>query len=160
MTTTIDEKSHPFEFEWKPRRRRGPGFVERTIEQTFAANPDQSFSTEELARLCYHFSEELCATRSERVAVLRAANKVATRLHWSSHREQLTRSPSLVFFNKQSVMSYARSRLKADPQWFYRGDIEAELRPGGGHHELIQPGGAWSDFVEEFKAEIAGVPPA
>jgi hypothetical protein len=141
------------------RRPRGPGFVERTIEQTFTANPDQAFTTEELARLCYRFSEELCARRSERVAVLRAANKVAARLHWSSHREALTRSPSVVFFNKQSVMSYARARLKADPPEFYR-DIEAELRPGGGHHEYIEPGGAWSDFVEEFKAEIAGVPPA
>jgi hypothetical protein len=62
---------------------RGPGRVERAIEQTFTDNPSAAFTVEELAAAAYPGLNRV--EKKHRVAVLRAADKVAGRLGWHKY---------------------------------------------------------------------------
>ena len=64
----------------------GPGRVERAVERIFTEFPDKTFSTDELATLVYPALTKV--EKKHRVAVLRAADKVAARLHWEKRECQ------------------------------------------------------------------------
>jgi hypothetical protein len=59
---------------------RGPGRIERAIEETFTANPSETFTVDELVATAYPGTDEI--EKKHRVAVIRAADKVAARLWW------------------------------------------------------------------------------
>jgi hypothetical protein len=60
---------------------RGPACIQRAIETLFAAEPSRTFSTDELVKVVYRGVNRV--EKKHRVAVLRAADKVAKRLHWA-----------------------------------------------------------------------------
>src|SRR5215471_15215368 len=66
---------------------RGPGRIERTIAEIFAANPDKGFTVRMLCGAIWDTEP----SHSKRSSVLRAAGKVAKRLGWtrfSFHEQQ------------------------------------------------------------------------
>src|SRR6266446_2342787 len=103
---------------------RGPGRIERAIEALFVAEPGRTFSTDELVEAVYRGVNRI--EKKHRVVVLRAANKVAERMHWAKWQcERLGqgdgwgRSPSLsgrgaVYVNLLDVRSYALGNLLVD----------------------------------------------
>ncbi len=100
---------------------KGPGRIERAIEAAFKSNPDGYFSVPDLAHLIYERKE---VTRSERVAIQRAAHRVAERLHWTTHRAS-KRGAELIFVNALSLRSYGFGWIRA-------------RHGGGGHHEYMR----------------------
>src|SRR5260221_11342418 len=69
----------------RPRR------IERAIEAAFKSNPDGYFSVHDLARIAYPGEVYGHIERSKRVAILRAAPKVAKSLHWVAFRSTAIR---------------------------------------------------------------------
>jgi hypothetical protein len=59
---------------------KGPGHIERAIAAAFVAQPQGLFGTDELARICYPGLTWI--EKKHRVAVIRAATKVAQRMSW------------------------------------------------------------------------------
>jgi hypothetical protein len=62
----------------------GQGRIERVVEAAFTEYPDRAILT------CYLVSKAYPGeyiTKSHRVATLRAADKVASRMGWSKHRK-------------------------------------------------------------------------
>ena len=57
---------------------RGPGRIERAIEAAFTAEPSRAFPVETLALVAFPGVNRL--EKKHRIAVLRAAHKVAERL--------------------------------------------------------------------------------
>ena len=58
----------------------GPGRIERAIAATFFAQPSMTFTVEELVVIAYPGLNRI--EKKHRVAVRRAANKVAVREWW------------------------------------------------------------------------------
>jgi hypothetical protein len=152
---------------------RGPGRIEKAIERIFAESPSKTFSTDELAALAYPTVGRI--EKKHRVAILRAADKVAARLYWEkwqcervgwgtrwpgSKRESL-KGRGAIYVNVLDIWSYAHGRLRAEN---YSGALsedgrDAKLGQGGDHHKYVVPRGAWWIHVEERKCEVAGVEP-
>lgn len=139
---------------------KGPGRIERLIEGSFRANPDQAPTTEELAELVFPGANRI--EKKHRVSVLRAGKKVCERLgEWSWCRMEAL-GGGLVFWNIYSVTSYATMRSKCEMFANYRShdrrlagwsikdaqQIAASLAPGGKNHDLIAEGGHWWRHVQ------------
>ena len=153
---------------------RGPGRIEKAIERLFVEQPDRTFSTDDLAKAAYPALDHV--EKRHRVAILRAADKVAQRLHWEKWQcerlgwgnrwpGQIRETPKgrgAVFVNPQNIWSYAQGRLRI--HWHDGEEPEekwnARLGQGGDLHKLIQPDGVWSVRVQQRKAEIAGMEPS
>jgi hypothetical protein len=150
---------------------RGPGRVEKTIEKAFIERPSATFSTDDLIILVYPGVE---VEKKHRVAVLRAADRVAARLHWEkwqcrrfrwgdgwpgSECESL-KGRGAVFMNPADVWSYAQATLRIDADDGAKTQEEwaAMLGQGGKFHKHVIPGGIWWAKAEQKKAEIAGQP--
>jgi len=136
---------------------RGPGHIERAIEEVFTANPSETFTVDELVAITYPGTNRI--EKKHRVAVIRAADKVAARLWWKKALSERFHHP-LVYFNKLDVRSYAIMRLRAENR-FLRDPSPAELAAGvddpeGHWAELISEGGSWWLHVEVWRAEHAG----
>jgi hypothetical protein len=103
--------------------------------------------------------------KRHRVAVARAVKGIP----WLESRHRETLGGELVIVDPCNLMSYAMARLKGDNLGGYernndpRGggswlrektenDLRSQLQPGGKNRHLIEPGGAWFDFVEDNKA--------
>lgn len=136
---------------------RGPGKVEQAVERTFKRLADQSLSTEEL---CEHVYPDTYIEKRHRVSVLRAAKKVAARMHWDFGpitRATLSGEHGLVFYNKLDLQSYALARMRMHFGW---GNQEAALewlqKPDTRDYAHIQPGGIYWLHVERWKAEAEG----
>ncbi|CAH1653436.1 conserved hypothetical protein [Hyphomicrobiales bacterium] len=137
---------------------RGPGRVERIITSTFEGNPEGAFDVEELARLVYPGIEQV--EKKHRVAVLRAARKVAHRMHWGYWHSSRPSGPA-VFGNKLNLQSYGFARVRAGwrSPWDTMDDLRQRLidpKAHGSRWEWIQPGGSWWLHVEMNKAKVAG----
>jgi hypothetical protein len=140
---------------------RGPGYVERAIEELFTSSPTQAFSTDELVAAVYPGVNRI--EKKHRVAVLRAADKVAKRLRWE--KQQCERfgwggeGRGSIYFNKLDVHSYAIGRMRAD--FVHAGEsvsaLETRIAPDGDHAEYVAHGGSWWIHVQQFKIE-AGIP--
>jgi len=148
---------------------RGKGRVQRAIEATFAAEPDNALLLSELCERVYPGVNRV--EKKHRIAVARAA-KLIPGIR-SMERELL--GHELVFYDPSSVMSCAMARLKADnfgPGACYRNndyrpnsfreyeitedDLRALLALGERAHKLISEGGAWWRHTEQHKAAARG----
>jgi hypothetical protein len=119
---------------------RGPGRIERVIEGAFRTHPSGTFTVEELVAIAY--PEAAQVEKKHRVGVIRAADKVATRLWWDKAASESFHHP-LVYFNKLEVHSYATMREQSET--FVKATPEA-----------IAEGGSWWLHVEAWRAEHAG----
>ena len=137
---------------------RGPGVIERAITAAFTDNPSRTYTVEELAALAYPGVNQV--EKKHRVAVIRAADKAAARLGWIGWRVYRPTHPRL-YLNPYDLRSYAVGRMRAD---FLDGsdpvvEIERRLDTPGVHRSmwhLVQPGGAWFQHVEIYKAKRDG----
>jgi hypothetical protein len=149
---------------------RGPGRVEKTIAKAFAESPSATFSTDDLIVLIYPGVD---IEKKHRVAVLRAADRVAARLHWEKWQceramwgngwraQGSLKGRGAVYLNPADVWSYARARLRTD---FIDGaktreEWDAKLGQGGDLHKFVVPGGAWWAWAEPKKTHLAGMQP-
>lgn len=148
---------------------RGPGRIERAIASAFAAEPDNAFT---IGDLCIRVYPEIARgfalpEKKHRVAVLRAAKKVAAQHPNGELWESETRGGELTFFHRYNVMSYAMARLKSGrfgsryhgprpPHYDDETRLRKRLAPGGDFHESVIPGGVWWRHVELRIAERDG----
>lgn len=142
------------------------GRLVQSVFDAFAADPDNAYTTADLAMRAYGVELD-GVTRAHRVAMQRAmkrACEIERRLRCENGDGP---EGQLIIFDCTSVPSYAMFRLKTD--WLYhyqwtRGGYcwpysEKQLREKLAeprYQEYIQPGGAWSDHVEYFRAEVTG----
>jgi len=89
---------------------RGPGKIERAIENLLRVNSRRSFTGEELTLACYPGINR--PEKKHRVSALRAMRKIAPSLHWGS-RFIWGSNGSLVFFNLLDLRSYAIGATRA-----------------------------------------------
>lgn len=142
---------------------RGPGRVERAIEAAFVASPDAAFSVAELGPVAYSGLNRV--EKRHRVAIIRAADRVASRLWWA---KLISERPGgeIIYCNTLNVRSYALGRSRAD-FCFNNLSLEVIVRlieapvPGDPYAyrsrwDLVRPGGAWWKHVEIAKARKAG----
>lgn len=153
--------------EWKHLGDRGvskgPGRIERAIEGAFTASPDSSFSVADLGSAAYPGLNRV--EKRHRVAIIRAADKVASCLWWA---KLISERPGgqIIYCNTLDVRSYALGRSRAD---FCYNDLPLEIivrliEPPvpddpyayRSRWNLVQPGGAWWKHVEIAKARKAG----
>jgi hypothetical protein len=126
---------------------KGFGSVQRKIAELLAANVDDAFRVDEL---CWKVYGEYRVEKKWRVSIIRAAKALVKKrpdLDWTSSSGP---RGGLAFFNRGSVMSYARARLKA--RGLPESQIQVHLAPGGWAHEYIAEGGAWWLHVQEWIA--------
>lgn len=145
---------------------RGPGRIEIAIGAALDAEPDRAFTTDELCQAVYRGINQV--HKKHRVAVLRAASRLAGRRHTLRQFTSESLGGTIVFFNCDNVTSYAMARLKADrfsryhrgdtriPDWNWKSeaDLLAKLSFGGDHHRFVVEGGAWWLHVQSWIAEI------
>lgn len=142
---------------------RGPGKIERAIEVAFTAAPHETFSVAELGSVTYPSLNRV--EKRHRVAIIRAADRVASRLWWA---KLISERPGgeIIYCNTLDVRSYALGRSRADfcfnnlPLEVIVRLIEAPI-PGDPYAyrsrwDLVRPGGAWWRHVEIAKARKAG----
>jgi len=142
---------------------RGPGRVEREIEAAFLASPEEAFSVAELGAIVYPGLNRV--EKRHRVAILRAADKVARRLWWKGAVSERP-GGAVIYFNLLNVRSYTLGHMR-------RGLVNASVPvdqllkfmepPQFGdpwrsrnQWDRMQPGGAWWFHVEMNKAQKAG----
>ena len=131
---------------------RGPGRVERAIEEAFRSNPTETFTAGELAVFVYPGLNRV--EKKHRVAILRAGYRVAPRLHWLTYRCERP-GGDIVFCNGLDVQSYTMGRARADFIWNGQSveEISHQLRNPSDYpyakrwHELHQPGGTFAVHV-------------
>ena len=127
---------------------KGFGTVQRKIAEVLAANFDDAFRVDEL---CWKVYGEHWVEKKQRVSVIRAAKPLVQKCPDLSWTGSSGPRGGLVFFNRGSVMSYARARLKA--RGYSESRIHDGLKPGGWEHEYIAKGGAWWLHVQEWIAK-------
>ena len=142
---------------------RGPGHIERAIAAAFTAMPSAVFTVADLGPISYSGLNRV--EKRHRVAIIRAADKVASRLWWA---KLISERPGgqVVYCNTLDVRSYALGRLRAG---FEFNDTPLDViermvevpAPGDPYAHrsrwhLVQPGGAWWQHVEIAKARKAG----
>lgn len=137
---------------------RGPGRVERAIEAAFRENPATTFSAAELCLIAYPGINR--PEKRHRVSVIRAADKVASRLHWR-YRHAERPGGENVYFNLLNVRSYAFGKLRCAlaPNYIRLSDLEERVdNPDAYRSEWAkcQPGGVWWRHVEIHRADILG----
>jgi hypothetical protein len=85
------------------------GRIERAIREHLLAHPDEAFTTEHLAVVCY--PDAPATERKHRVAVIRAADKMLTGdPDWRSDRSW-RRGQTVIHYNAASVMSTAMAHV-------------------------------------------------
>jgi len=140
---------------------RGPGHVERTIEALFTENPTATFSTSELIAAVY--GRVKWVEKKHRVAVLRAATKVAKRLgNWEKYKcERILESDmtdrGAIFVNVCDVRSYALGRLRTDDCKRTVDDLTREVTRDPRIKELTSRGGTWWMFVQQARVQRGAV---
>jgi hypothetical protein len=142
---------------------RGPGWIERAIAAYFEAKPSSTFSTDELVRLIYRVDKP---KKAQRVAVLRAADKVIKRMPWwAKWKVERTFRATMqgvgaIFVNLTDVRSYGLGRLRADfcHAKHTTTQLEAMLNDENAKYEgqLIVRGGAWWLHVQKKRQELLG----
>lgn len=137
---------------------RGPGRVQRAIEELFRNNPTATFSTEELAAHVYPGINRV--EKAHRVAILRAVEPVAIKLWWQMSWSDRP-GHQMICYNLCDVMSYGMGRLRVD---FITGgypheDLQRFLTdPSAYRNEVdkIVPGGTWWTHVQINQAMREG----
>jgi hypothetical protein len=105
---------------------KGPGRIERAIEQAFRGNPDGYFSSCNLTAMI--FGGDILLTKSQCHSVLRAADKVCRRLHWVKFHS-FSRGSEAVYANGLSLRSYALGQARAHLGYDNPERVEARAEP-------------------------------
>jgi hypothetical protein len=145
---------------------RGPGRIERAISDVFEANPSMTYGVEDLAAIAYPGVNRI--EKKHRVAVIRAANRVAAKLWWQGWRAESLGHP-VIYCNLLNHRSYAIGRLRVfrpddgyvrshadiasaidDPECYHRRDWARDWS------ESASEGGAYWKHVEINRARQAG----
>ncbi|HEY5930617.1 MAG TPA: hypothetical protein VIU02_09930 [Burkholderiales bacterium] len=87
---------------------KGPGKIERAIEWMLAANPEMTYTLDELAAAAY-LGETNRIEKKHRVATLRAARNVSSRVYWHYLRSGDHGRP-LIFYNRLNAASRSIAR--------------------------------------------------
>lgn len=135
---------------------KGPGRVERAIEQAFNETKGDYFTTEELFEVVY--PDAFSMERKHRVAIMRAVKTVCERTGWEIMRAEI-RGNAAVFIKPTDLISYATGRKKAGMEWEWslsRQEIRDRFTPSGSDRHLIEEGGAWFRFVQMARAKRDG----
>lgn len=122
---------------------RGPGRIERAIEQAFTEQPATAFSVEELASHCYPGLNR--PEKRHRVAILRSADKVAARLWWQARRSEAS-GHAVIYHNALNARSIAVGKMRAG-YGYSAADAERMADDPSVHRSQwsqIQPGGVWA----------------
>jgi hypothetical protein len=132
-----------------------PGAVEQKIAAIIDAEPDNAFTIEDLCERVYDGLRQV--EKKHRVAVIRAAKKLAHRRNSLTWYRGTASGGTLVFFLRDNVLSYGMARKKMlpsyrnnDPRrpWSYtEADLRQQLSVGGLDNRLIVEGGAWWQHV-------------
>lgn len=137
---------------------RGPGRIQRAIEDAFRQNPSATYAVDDLATLAYPGVNRI--EKKHRVAVLRAGAMAAEACGWWYGQAERPGHP-VVYCNPLDVRSYAAWNMRRD---FLEGALTAEQikaaldDPKAWHSRWnwLQPDGAWWQHVEINKARAAG----
>lgn len=146
---------------------RGPGRIEREIEKLMLDKSDDMLTVTDLALAAYRGINQV--EKKHRVAVIRAAERVAARNGgWTARRREAP-AGELVYYNTLNVRSYTLGKVRAD---FLSNDVsDDELRliidgrtdeSQTCHHHLaryrdyMREGQAWWLHVEINKANEEG----
>jgi len=113
--------------------------LQLSIAALFESNPHDTFSTEEIVRHVFPGLDLI--EKKHRVAVIRAADSVCTRLGWSGGRAECPGHPT-IYYNVLDVQSYAQFKHRAKG---------AKIR-----EEDLMPGGVWWWHVEIYRLELEG----
>lgn len=135
---------------------RGPGRIERAIEAAFREHPATTFSAAELCLIAYPGINR--PEKRHRVSVIRAADKVASRLHWR-YRHAERPGGENVYFNLLNVRSYTLGKLRCAWSNIPLADLEERVDDPGTYRSewaKCQPGGVWWRHVEIHRADILG----
>ena len=87
---------------------KGPGKIERAIEWVLAANPEMTYTLDELAAAAY-LGVINRIEKKHRVATLRAARNVSSRVYWHYLRSGGHGRP-LIFYNRLNAASRSIAR--------------------------------------------------
>ena len=88
---------------------KGPGKIERAIADAFARQPSATFSVEDLGPICYPGLNQV--EKKHRVAIIRAADKVAARMWWG---RTYSSGVPCVYRNLCDLHSYALGEVRED----------------------------------------------
>jgi hypothetical protein len=145
---------------------RGPGHVERRVEKLFTRNPTKTFSTGDLIAKVYPGLEWI--EKKHRVAVLRAATKVALRLgnweKWKCERffqNDLT-DRGIIFVNVCDTRSYALGRLRTQQEYQWGGGMPVaalarHMERDENIKQYVARGGAWWRLVQQERVKRGAV---
>ncbi len=92
---------------------RGPGRIERTLQQMLCEHPHTAFTADELVVAC--FPDEHQILKKHRVSVLRSLRKVGDAAGWVSEFISGQRG-TFVLYNPTNLHSYAVGRTRAREQ--------------------------------------------
>jgi hypothetical protein len=146
---------------------RGSGRIEQAIIAAFTTEPDNAFTVAELCERIYPGIDYI--EKKHRVAIIRAAQSLGRRWPDLGWNKSETLGGQKVYFNADSVMSFAMARLKGnnfenynnlDPR-LQRGstsekELRASLLKGGKNHRFIIKGGAWRRHRDMWVAKRDG----
>lgn len=123
----------------------GPGKIERAIEAAFRGSPRATFSVAELLPHAYPGVNRI--EKKHRVAILRAADKVAARLGWQGWKRE-ARGGETIYLNRCDIRSYAIGRMRTGYP-AYTAEAAAHVLEDPSHYRhayyrgLTRPGGSW-----------------
>jgi hypothetical protein len=130
---------------------KGPGRIERAIEDAFRGNPDGYFSSHDLVDMIFPGDHPI--TRAMRNSVLRAAENVRERLHWVKLKSW-SRGGEAIYANKLSLRSYALGTTRAQRGY---GDFEIIAKIVDTDPRTIEKmrlGGEW-DMEVQYRTALA-----
>lgn len=147
---------------------KGPGRIERAIEESLVGNPDQAPTTEELCEVAYPGLNQV--EKKHRVAVIRAAKNVCLRVPGWGYSISEAHGGTLIWWNRFSVTSYALLKIKKDWLARYRSNdprippsnrltpeqARSMIEPGGKYHHEVVAGGHWHRHVRLWTIERDG----
>jgi hypothetical protein len=137
---------------------RGPGRIQRAIEDAFRQNSSSTYTVEDLAVIAYPGVNRI--EKKHRVAVLRAGAAAAEACGWWYGQAEMP-GHQMLYCNPLDVRSYATWNIRRD---FIEGRQTAEQiakalddpKVHFSRWSWVQPGGAWWQHVEINKARAAG----
>lgn len=148
---------------------KGLGRIERGILEAFRVEPDNAFTTDELAKRIYSGINSV--EKKHRVAILRAARKLNPSLdefkvfgkaeyNWlKAHRGEMSMA-MFTFFNCCNLQSYGMSRLKSEHfyqyQYWPKGEFRKQIIQSDRFQKAIAKDGPYWRHVEHYKAECSG----
>lgn len=125
----------------------------RAILATITAEPDRTFTVEDLAAVAYPDLNR--PEKKHRVAILRAFAGVGVPLGWGWGRTE-DKPHRAVFFNRLSVRSFGLWFIQVHARNSNYAKAAAMLEPGGSRWADTQPGGLFARWVDIYRTRHVG----